>query len=278
MKDGNGNKEVLKELQALKTPPMEKGWVAGVSGVVEKGSAEQLSDIIRQGDKSQALSELRCVFPSPVESPPPPLPKISGRDSKKEEEDKEEYKEDQKEDRKEVKKEVKEEVVKVVKVVSEIVKSEAQEEDRKQEKKLTEKEKAFCQEYLKDFNGTQSAIRAGYSENSAKEIAYENLTKHHIAQYLQQLIDKRAEKTELSAKWVLDNLVKVADRCLQQEPVLDSKGFPTGEYKFNSMGANKALELIGKHLGLFKEMSDKEPDQGFSLVILGDVPKKVDDK
>jgi hypothetical protein len=44
------------------------------------------------------------------------------------------------------------------------------------------------------------------------------------------------------------------------------------------MGANKALELIGKHLGLFKEMSDKEPDQGFSLVILGDVPKKVDDK
>ena len=278
MKDGNGNKEVLKELQALKTPPMEKGWVAGVSGVVEKGSAEQLSDIIRQGDKSQALSELRCVFPPPVESLPPPLPKISGRDSKKEEEDKEEYKEDQKEDRKEVKKEVKEEVVKVVKVVSEIVKSEAQEEDRKKEKKLTEKEKAFCQEYLKDFNGTQSAIRAGYSENSAKEIAYENLTKHHIAQYLQQLIDKRAESCELSAQWVLSNLKDVVTRCMQAEPVLDSKGFPTGEYKFNSMGANKALELIGKHLGLFKEMSDKEPDQGFSLVILGDVPKKVDDK
>ena len=232
MKDGNGNKEVLKEPQALKTPPMEKGWVAGVSGLVE--------------------------------SLPPPLPKISGRDSKKEEEDQED---------KEANK-----VKKVVEVVKSQSESKSREEELKQEKKLTEKEKMFCKEYLVDFNAKQSAIRAGYSPNSAKQIGYENLTKPYLCQYLQQLIDKRSESCELSAKWVLDNLRDVAERCLQAEPVLDSKGLPSGEWKFNAMGANKALELIGKHLGLFKDVQEVSNEQGFQLVILGDQPKKDDDK
>ena len=42
---------------------------------------------------------------------------------------------------------------------------------------MTPKEIKFCQEYLIDLNGTQAAIRAGYSKRSAKEIASENLTK-----------------------------------------------------------------------------------------------------
>jgi len=159
-----------------------------------------------------------------------------------------------------------------------VVESEDKEEELKQEKKLTEKEKMFCKEYLVDFNAKQSAIRAGYSPNSAKQIGYENLTKPYLCQYLQQLIDKRSESCELSAKWVLDNLRDVAERCLQAEPVLDSKGLPSGEWKFNAMGANKALELIGKHLGLFKEVQEVKNEQGFQLVILGDQPKKDDDK
>jgi phage terminase small subunit len=65
---------------------------------------------------------------------------------------------------------------------------------------------------------------------------------------------------------------------MAREPVLDSKGEPTGEYKFNAMGANKALELIGKHLGLFKDVQEVKNEQGFQLVILGDQPKKDDDK
>jgi phage terminase small subunit len=184
--------------------------------------------------------------------------KISSRDLKKQED---EYKDEQK----------------VVKE-SEVVESEDKEEELKQEKKLTEKEKMFCKEYLVDFNAKQSAIRAGYSPNSAKQIGYENLTKPYLCQYLQQLIDKRSESCELSAKWVLDNLRDVAERCLQAEPVLDSKGLPSGEWKFNAMGANKALELIGKHLGLFKDVQEVKNEQGFQLVILGDQPKKDDDK
>lgn len=42
---------------------------------------------------------------------------------------------------------------------------------------LTEKQKRFCDEYLVDLNATQAAIRAGYSEKTAKQIAQQNLTR-----------------------------------------------------------------------------------------------------
>jgi phage terminase small subunit len=51
--------------------------------------------------------------------------------------------------------------------------------------KLTPKQLQFCKEYLIDLNGAQAAIRAGYSEKTAKEIASENLTKPNIVEYIQ---------------------------------------------------------------------------------------------
>jgi phage terminase small subunit len=54
-------------------------------------------------------------------------------------------------------------------------------------KKLTAKQEMFCREYLIDLNGTQAAIRAGYSENAANEIAAENLAKPSIKNTSQNL-------------------------------------------------------------------------------------------
>lgn len=50
---------------------------------------------------------------------------------------------------------------------------------------LTNKQKAFIDEYLVDFNATQAAIRAGYSEKSAYSIGWENLQKDYIAQRIE---------------------------------------------------------------------------------------------
>lgn len=61
---------------------------------------------------------------------------------------------------------------------------------------LTDKEWAFCLEYPKDWNGTQAAIRAGYSSNSAAEIAYENLRKPHIKAALKSVYEELAMSTE----------------------------------------------------------------------------------
>lgn len=131
----------------------------------------------------------------------------------------------------------------------------------KKESALTSKQEMFCREYLVDLNATQAAIRAGYSAKTAKAIANENLTKPYLAERIQQLFNDRASKVEISAEWVLSNLKNVAVRCMQQEPVMvrgDNGMEESGEYKFDSSGANKSLELIGKHLKLFTDKVEQD--------------------
>ncbi len=67
-------------------------------------------------------------------------------------------------------------------------------------------QKEFGKQYIKDFNGTRSAIKAGYSRDSAAEIASENLRKPHIAKWINQLL---AEKT-LSAPETLKSISDIA--------------------------------------------------------------------
>jgi phage terminase small subunit len=77
--------------------------------------------------------------------------------------------------------------------------------------KLTHKQEFFCREYLVDFNGTQAAIRAGYSAESAKQLAAENLTKHDVQAYLKALMDARADRLDRQADEVLARVWEVAD-------------------------------------------------------------------
>ena len=60
-------------------------------------------------------------------------------------------------------------------------------------------------------------------------------------------------RTGLDREWVLKGLRENLERSLQSKPVLDRQGRPTGEYTFNAAGANRALELVGKELGMFVE-------------------------
>lgn len=76
--------------------------------------------------------------------------------------------------------------------------------------------------------------------------------KARIDQLRHELTERAVEKASVDRAWVLSRLKKVADRCLQEEPVM-VRGEPTGEYKFDSAGANRALELLGKELGMFVE-------------------------
>lgn len=122
--------------------------------------------------------------------------------------------------------------------------------------KLTDKQMKFCEEYLIDLNATQAAIRAGYSENSATEIGYENLRKPHIAEYLAACQNQLREKTQITQEWVVNRLKEISDRCMQAEPVMvyiDGEYVESGEFKFDSSGANKSTELLGKHIGIFEK-------------------------
>ena len=117
---------------------------------------------------------------------------------------------------------------------------------------LEERQKIFCNEYLVDFNGTQAAIRAGYSKKTARSIASENLTKPNIQEYLKELIDSRNKRTQITQDDVVADIIKVKDRCMQNEAVLDKEGNETGVWKFDSNGANKALDMLAKHVGFYE--------------------------
>lgn len=111
--------------------------------------------------------------------------------------------------------------------------------------KLTEKQKRFCEEYLIDLNATQAAVRAGYAEKNAGKIGHELLEKTRISEYLSSLMQKRSERTGITADKVLSELEKVA----------------FAETDISGKEKIKALELLGKHLGLFSDQLKPSGEQ-----------------
>lgn len=134
------------------------------------------------------------------------------------------------------------------------------------QEKLTTKQKIFCMEYIKDFNASRAAREAGYSDNTANAIGSENLTKPIIQSHIAECIQKRLDRLQIDSDWVLRQAVKVHERCMQGEPIIDRDGAFTGEWKFEHAGANKSLELIGKHVDV----------QAFSEKTVTETTLKVD--
>jgi phage terminase small subunit len=77
--------------------------------------------------------------------------------------------------------------------------------------KMTAKQQAFCEAYVANgFNGTQAAITAGYSENSAQEIASENLCKPIIAEYIAKFKGEASERALVTVEDVVKGLLAEA--------------------------------------------------------------------
>lgn len=141
--------------------------------------------------------------------------------------------------------------------------------------KLTEQQELFCQEYVIDYNGTKAAIRAGYSQKTAKSQAHRLLTKEHILARIRAIQKERLEKLAVTQESVLLNLLEIYDRCMQAKPVLEwdygeKKYVETGEYTFDSKGALKAMEMIGKHLAMFTNKIEHSSDQkgGTGIILM----------
>lgn len=156
------------------------------------------------------------------------------------------------------------------------------------EKKATPKQKAFVKEYVIDFNGDAAAIRAGYSKKTARIQASQMLAMPHLQELLKKEMEKRNERVEVTQDYVLKNLMEVVERCMQRNKVMVRRGQTMVQatdadgnhiWKFDANPTNRALELLGQHLGMFKHVLSNDPDNPVGgFVTLIELPKNGREK
>lgn len=142
--------------------------------------------------------------------------------------------------------------------------------------KLTPKQARFVEEYLVDLNATQAAIRAGYSEKTARAIGPENLQKPVVAAAITVARENLSRRTEITQEYVLKTIRDTIERCAQASPVLDKKGKPvmietpegdtTAAYEFDSMAVLRGAELLGRHLKMFTEKHEVTGKDGKDIL------------
>lgn len=95
---------------------------------------------------------------------------------------------------------------------------------------LTGKRARFVQEFLKDLNGTQAAIRAGYSERTATVQAYELLRHPDVAAAIDAAKIERSREVGIDAAWVLKRLVAEAEADIKDLYYEDGRIKPVHEW------------------------------------------------
>ncbi len=120
----------------------------------------------------------------------------------------------------------------------------------KEDRPLSEKQQCFVREYLVDSNATAAAKRAGYRD---PQIGRQLITFPHVLLAIREGRAKIREKVEVTLEFVIGGLLENFERAMQHKPVLDENGKPTGEYTYQGAVANRSLELLGKHLGMFPD-------------------------
>ncbi len=116
---------------------------------------------------------------------------------------------------------------------------------------LTDRQKRFCDEYLIDLNATQAAIRAGYSENTARQMACENLTKPNIQEYISERMKEKEKALIADQDEVLEYLTAVL-RGKEKDEVLLLSG-EARQKKIDTKDRLKAAELLGKRYGIYTD-------------------------
>lgn len=135
--------------------------------------------------------------------------------------------------------------------------------------KMTAKQKLFCDEYLIDLNATQAAIRAGYSERTARAIGTENLAKPVIKEYIEQRMSEKEDALIADQNEVLKYLTSVL-RGESQSSVLarnEAGADIIKEKKPDESQRLRAAELLGKRYGLYTEKVDQAVDMELNITV-----------
>lgn len=159
---------------------------------------------------------------------------------------------------------------------------------------LKPKQNCFVEEYLVDLNATQAAIRAGYSPATAGSIGSRLLKTVNVRACIDKKLAEQSIRTGVNADRVIRELAKIAfinandiigiDATVKPDASRDDTAaiasvkikvidgdFPSTEHEIKLHDKNKALELLGKHLGMFTDNVHLSGDVG--VQIINDIPK-----
>lgn len=127
---------------------------------------------------------------------------------------------------------------------------------------LTNKQKRFADEYLIDLNATQAAIRAGYSEKTARQIGEQNLSKLDIKTYIEEQLQRLHNERTADAQEVVEYLTSVLRGESEGEELVTefcgdgiSKAVNIRK-KPSEKDKLRAAELLGKRFGIFTDKID----------------------
>lgn len=135
------------------------------------------------------------------------------------------------------------------------------------EEALNPRQARFVSEYLIDLNGAKAAVRAGYSERSARQTACRLLGEAAVKAAVGCAMEKRQERTALSQDEVIQDLRELRDICMGRRKVkvmtiVKNSREGTAEpvevegVMFEPSSANRALELLGRHMRMFTDKMD----------------------
>lgn len=151
-------------------------------------------------------------------------------------------------------------------------------------KKLTEKQKRFVQEYLVDLNATAAAQRAGYKDPN---IGRQLITKNNVSAAIQEAIDKRRNRVEITQDRVLQELAAIAfakgtdyasiisgvvmtndteELTEEQKAAIVSIKQTKEGVEVKLADKMRALELLAKHLGLLQAQGKQEDGMLLELI------------
>lgn len=170
---------------------------------------------------------------------------------------------------------------------------------------MTNKEKLFCKEYILDFNGRRAAEKAGYSKKTARSIACTLLTNVDVKNEVNKLINARLEKLSVTGEQIIHELTKIAfsdikdftdengsinlaqvnesiSSVIAEVTISDVKGTKNGEdfqeesiKKIKLHDKMKAIELLGKHLAMFTDVSKTIPADDYSELKEKEIDEKI---
>lgn len=154
--------------------------------------------------------------------------------------------------------------------------------------KLTAKQQRFCDEYLIDLNASQAAIRAGYSPNTAEQQASRLLRIVKVQDEIAKEMAERSKRTGINQNRVLTEIAKMAFvniddvidldtaqvkqtatkndlACIQSIKIKPTEFGTEREVRLCDKKSN--LELLGKHLGMFKDKVELDADMELNINI-----------